>query len=218
MSPLLAYDDAGEVLGKPIGKILERGSWYVLTTRGMFVTVDPREVAYAQWWELGDVFHWRATSLKFQVADWLRFGAFRFHEKFAQAQELFPFWDEQTLMNIQRVGNRLPPSRRREELPFEYHEAVAASQPAQQVKMLEAAVKDPGVTRQVLRDMARSYEQPSPSHARAEFMAIPLRRAIAEVDGAIPRLEGEARHYAVNAVEALREALRLVESERRKVA
>jgi hypothetical protein len=119
-------------------------------------------------------------------------------------------------MNIQRVGNRLPPSRRREELPFEYHEVVAASGPAQQVLMLEAAVQDPGVTRQVLRDMARAYEEPNPKRARVEYMAIPLRRAIAEADSAILRLEGEARHYAVNGVEALREALRIVEAEARK--
>ena len=182
------------------------------------MTAEPGSVTWEKWWRLGQAFHWTATTFKFWVADWLRFGAWRFQEKFAQAQDLFPFWDEQTLMNIQRVGNRLPPSRRREELPFEYHEVVAASQPEVQKRMLEAAVQDPSVTRQVLRDMARAYEEPNPERARVEFMAVGLRRAIAEVDKAIPRLEGEARHYAINGVEALREALRIVEAQGRKPA
>ena len=158
-----------------------------------------------------------AASFKFWVADWLRVGCFVFGEKFAQAQELFPWWDEQTLMNIQRVGNRIPPSRRRaEHLPFEYHEAVAAAVPAAQIELLERAVNDPSITREVLRDMVDARRQDTPEKAEIEFRARPIRRAMSAVDACLPRLAGEPKKLVHEAGNNLREALRIVEAPGRK--
>ncbi len=217
--PLLAADNLEE-LTKPVGALVETGDWYVLTERGMFPTVPANKIPWDAWWQVGKNFAVTDVALKFWVADWLRIGYFAFGEKFAQAQELFPWWDEQTLMNIQRVGSRIAPTRRRlsgpVRLPFEYHEAVAACPPEVQDQLLDRAINDPQVTREVLRDMVRSYRQPDPVTAEVEFQAIPIRQAIAAVDRCVPRLKGEPREHIITAGEELHEALRLVEAPRRK--
>jgi len=72
------------------------------------------------------------------MADVLAYAAGKWGQKYVEAQELFRR-EYGTLANIVSIAKRVPFSRRRENLTFTHHEAVASLPPAEQEKFLDQA-------------------------------------------------------------------------------
>lgn len=117
------------------------------------LTVTDPDMTFENWQRLGRLLgHFRRGS-DWWIGDWLNFGQEVFGEESAQAVEatraerfseaeritgLAP----QTLLNISSVCNRVARSRRRTELSFSTHAAVAALEPDEQKEWLSRAVQE----------------------------------------------------------------------------
>lgn len=75
------------------------------------------------------------------IGDWLLFGEGLYGERAAQAVEVTGR-SKSTLTNYARVAGRVAPPRRRVELSWSHHEAVAALPPDEQIKWLSKAVDE----------------------------------------------------------------------------
>jgi hypothetical protein len=76
------------------------------------------------------------------VGDWVRFGAAKYGEKYAQAAELTGY-DEHSLRNMAYVASRYAElSRRRDNLSFSHHAELAALQAAERDEWLERAERE----------------------------------------------------------------------------
>ena len=94
---------------------------------------------YAAWARAGLLLGRLGRSHQFWIGDWLVFGEARYGERFAQAAEATGY-DAGTLLNLAHVARAVERSRRRPELSWGHHHAVAALDPAEQARLLDAAV------------------------------------------------------------------------------
>lgn len=95
---------------------------------------------FMQWVAIG---HWLggiSTAVKWWIGDWLSFGEGAWGERYAQAAEATGL-DIGTLQNWAYTCRQVLPSRRRAELSFTAHYAVAKLEPAEQEEWLGYAVK-----------------------------------------------------------------------------
>jgi hypothetical protein len=74
------------------------------------------------------------------LGDWIVYGNERFGERYSRASKITGY-DPQTLMNMVYVASRFQISRRRENLSWSHHEALAALEPEEQDSWLEQAVE-----------------------------------------------------------------------------
>lgn len=199
----------GDLLGPPVGEVLFEMDGFVATRLGLFCP-KPEDTTLPGWWRVGQHLGRLGSTFKFLVADYLRFGQWKHGEKFAQAQTLFPFWGEQTLMNIQRVGNRIPTTRRRA-LPFETQEAVASLPEKKQDEYLDRAEKK-HLRREDVRDLVRAErERDDPEGSEDRYLSFAVERCMRQLDKAIERagngdvrtLLTKARNLVVDALNAL---------------
>jgi hypothetical protein len=72
------------------------------------------------------------------LGDWIRYGNAKFGERYARAA-LITGYDAQTLMNMVYVASRFDVSRRRENLSWSHHEALASLDEQAQEQWLEHA-------------------------------------------------------------------------------
>lgn len=91
--------------------------------------------------------------IAFYVGDALNDGERRFGEAMAQAVDVLGM-SEHTLVNRRWVCSRVPPARRRPELSFSHHDAVAALGPREQRRWLSEALEQ-GWSRERLRAALR---------------------------------------------------------------
>lgn len=102
-------------------------------------------------------------SAKWWLADWLNFGEGAFGHRFEQAIEATGL-SEGYLRNIMWVGANVPPSRRRQHLPFSIHETVAPLPPDLQRQWLKEAAdaqrKGEPLTQRELRRRIKGEPEP----------------------------------------------------------
>jgi hypothetical protein len=79
-----------------------------------------------------------SRSVQWLLGDWISYGNERFGERYARASRITGY-DPQTLMNMVYVASRFPASRRRENLSWSHHEALAALEPPEQDGWLDQA-------------------------------------------------------------------------------
>jgi hypothetical protein len=72
------------------------------------------------------------------LGDWIAYGNQKFGERYARASKITGY-DTQTLMNMVYVASHFPTSRRRENLSWSHHEALAALSPDEQDHWLDEA-------------------------------------------------------------------------------
>lgn len=72
------------------------------------------------------------------LGDWSVYGNEKFGERYSRASKITGY-DPQTLMNMVYVASRFPISRRRENLSWSHHEALAALEPDEQDSWLDQA-------------------------------------------------------------------------------
>ena len=86
----------------------------------------------AQWKQAGHALLKCKDSVNFWIGDWINYGIAEYGDKYATALEVFKAegsagygLDEGTLRNIASIASRVDLSRRRDNLSFTHHEAVA---------------------------------------------------------------------------------------------
>jgi hypothetical protein len=102
----------------------------------------PPDLTYERWASIGATLLLTHRAVMFWIGDWLRYGEARYGEKYAQAIETTDF-AYQTLRNAVWVCEHVEMSRRRDNLSFGHHDAIAALDPGQQDELLERAAPDP---------------------------------------------------------------------------
>jgi hypothetical protein len=91
------------------------------------------------------------------IGDWIRYGNAKFGERYSRAAKISGY-DIQTLMNRVYVASHFEISRRRENLSWSHHDAVAALPRDQQEYWLEKAITE-GLTRADLRTELRTSQR-----------------------------------------------------------
>lgn len=104
----------------------------------------PPDLTYEEWASEAAVLITMARASMFWIGDWLKYGEFRYGEKYVQAVEATGL-AVSTLKNAQWVCDRIPPTERRPELTFSHHRAVAALD-VQPRRELLARAADEGMT------------------------------------------------------------------------
>jgi hypothetical protein len=128
----------------------------ILTTNVGLVIDD--DLAYEAWADAGEVLARAESSLAWAVGDWYAYGVTHWDAKANQLAAALGL-AEKTVWNAGSVCNRVPLERRRAELSFGHHEAVAAQSPDQQVRWLELAAEE-GLSVHALRERIAAERAP----------------------------------------------------------
>lgn len=142
---------------------------FVVTALGLRLVFEP---TFDQWLKFGRKLWAMRTSLQWCVGDWLVYGEGKgeWGETYAQAVDV-THYAPQTLANFAWVSSRIDISRRREDLSWSHHEAVAPLPPVQQQAVLTQAKRE-GWDREITRDEVRKVQgkppPPKPMHETFE--------------------------------------------------
>lgn len=98
-------------------------------------------LSFDEWAALGDSLNFINAGVQWWLGDWLRYGEGKFGERASQATTAHGY-EYQTLANFAYVAGKFPVSRRRENLTWSHHAAVAALEPDEQDAVLDEAEKD----------------------------------------------------------------------------
>lgn len=99
------------------------------------------EVGLAEWSALGRRFGEIGRCSQWWLGDWINYGNERFGERYTRAVKLTGY-DVQSLMNMVYVASRFDISRRRENLSWSHHSALAALDMDSQEYWLGRAIAD----------------------------------------------------------------------------
>jgi hypothetical protein len=91
-----------------------------------------------EWAEVGRRIGSVGRNIQWLMGDWIAYGNQKFGERYARASKISGY-DPQTLMNMVYVATRFAVSRRRENLSWSHHEALAALDPEEQDRWLDQA-------------------------------------------------------------------------------
>jgi hypothetical protein len=98
------------------------------------------ELDLGQWAEVGRRIGSVGRNVQWVLGDWIAYGNTRFGERYSRAAKITGY-DTQTLMNMVYVASHFSVSRRRENLSWSHHEALAALDPAEQDRWLDQAAR-----------------------------------------------------------------------------
>lgn len=101
----------------------------------------PEGMTFEQWEEIGNSLAGIEQARQWWVGDWVNYGEARYGEKYTQALDATGL-AYQTLMNAASVARKVEISRRRENLSWSHHEAVAKLDPAEQDRWLDRAASE----------------------------------------------------------------------------
>lgn len=198
----------------PDGATLRLGP-FTLTATGLSATGRP---TFDEWAHAGAVLKQIGGAVQFWLGDWLAFGEGRYGERVAQALEASPY-EEGTLRNCAYVARAIPPSRRREAVPFAIHQEVAPLPPAEQDHWLAKAEAEQ-CSRADLRTAIRRARLGAAADARGSqpdgsvvLLADdgPLRLTCAVVDGQVTLTCARPARWLGGAPEEIRALIRLLE-------
>lgn len=170
-------DVVAETLGLPEGSLHPNG----------LILTNP-DTSFEEWEQFAYGIGFLGRWHRFALGDWLLFGEALFGQPSAQATEgtsvdrydvaqRITGLQPATLQNYASVCGRVPLPRRRTELDFAHHDAVAALDPEDQVYWLEQAVVN-GWDRGELRDAIKASKLP-PSEDEGDSVIVepPLSRS-----------------------------------------
>lgn len=118
---------------------------------------DPRSLTWEQYERLGLFLGTLGQAYCWWVGDLLIAGEEIFGEEFAQIEASLPH-SEHTLKNYRWIAKAIPPSRRRANLGFGVHEAVAALPPEDRERWLDLAERN-AWKRQDMRNALRASRE-----------------------------------------------------------
>jgi hypothetical protein len=99
------------------------------------------EIGLAEWSSVGRRLGQVARCNQWWLGDWINYGNARFGERYSRAAKLTGY-DVQSLMNMVYVASRFAIYRRRENLSWSHHAALAALDQESQESWLERAAAD----------------------------------------------------------------------------
>ncbi len=98
------------------------------------------ELGVREWADAGRRIGSVGRNIQWLLGDWIAYGNLKFGERYARAAKITGY-DPQTLMNMVYVATRFPTSRRRENLSWSHHEALASQEPEEQDRWLDQAAQ-----------------------------------------------------------------------------
>ncbi len=122
-------------------------------------------LTFEQWAAIGGTLQRMGRAWQWWIGDWILHGAEHYAETYAAAIDTTGL-EVQTLSNIASVSRRIPASRRREELSWSHHEAVACLPAAEQDEWLARAIAE-GMTVARLRARLHPAAEAAPPPRRA---------------------------------------------------
>ena len=165
---------------------------------------EDEDEAWAQWLHVGAEVESIYGAGPWALGDWIEAGHMRFGEKYAQAMD-WTRYSYKHLANVTWVVRRFPFSRRREELSFGHHAAVAGLDPKAADKALATAVR----YKMSIDSMMEALGGEAPPNTQDE-VDVPQRLSYAikllDVLLRLPGLLGTARNLIRSARAALEEA------------
>jgi hypothetical protein len=99
-----------------------------------------RKLELREWVAVGSRIGAVGRGIQWMLGDWISYGTAMFGEKYSRAARITGY-DVQSLMNMVYVSSRFPVSRRRDNLSWSHHEAVAAYAEDDQNDWLDKAIE-----------------------------------------------------------------------------
>jgi hypothetical protein len=128
------------------------------SAKGVPISWKPtHELGLQEWATAGRRLGALSRSIQWLLGDWIAYGNVKFGERYARAAQITGY-DKQSLMNMVYVASRFNFSRRRENLSWSHHEAVAALDEEEQGYWLDLAFTHRWSVAD-LRTMLRSLRQ-----------------------------------------------------------
>lgn len=134
-----------------------RSKYFCVAQTGLQVTGQP---SYDDWVAFGSVLNQVEGAVHWWIGDWVNYGEATYGEKYAEALEATPF-AYSTLAHDACVAKEFGFCRRRQNLSWGHHVAVAGLAPKEQDRLLDLAEKE-GLTRANLRALVRKSLPPTP--------------------------------------------------------
>lgn len=103
--------------------------------------VLPESLHFDAWLLIGQQLQRMQRSVSWWVGDWMLYGEGRYGERFSQALDATGY-AKHSIQNAASVAKAIPPSRRRELVPFSHHAEVVSLPPAQQDELLAQVEKE----------------------------------------------------------------------------
>lgn len=100
----------------------------------------PQDLDASEWASAGRRIGAVGRCVQWLLGDWIAYGNDKFGERYSRASRITGY-DPQTLMNMVYVASRFSVSRRRENLSWSHHEALAALEPEEQDSWLDQAAE-----------------------------------------------------------------------------
>lgn len=124
------------------------------------------QMSFEQWEQAGLALQRMGRAWQWWVGDWVLYGERHFADTYSQAVDLTGY-EYKTISQVIRVSGAITPPRRKPELSWSHHEAVAALPVEQQDEWLGKAVED-GMTVARLRTRMRGL--PDPEEGRQQVV------------------------------------------------
>lgn len=122
----------------------------------------PDNLTYDEWWAIGELLQQMERSVQWWLGDWWRYGERRYGEMSSQATKDAikdkTGYTYGTVMNAATVAKTFENSRRRENLSWGHHQAVASLEPEDADAILTEAESE-GLSVFDVRDRARERKQ-----------------------------------------------------------
>jgi hypothetical protein len=122
----------------------------------------PAGLSFEQWLEIGEALQQMERSVKWWLGDWWNYGTRAYGEMASQASkdhvEDATGYAYHTIENAAAVARKFENSRRRENLSWSHHDAVAGLSPTDADALLDRAEAD-GLNVFAMRDAARGRKQ-----------------------------------------------------------
>lgn len=115
-------------------------------------------VPFEDWLEFGNKLWTVHNAIQWAIGDWVEYGKTHYGEKYSQALDITRY-TEGTLYNFGYVARNIETSRRRENLSWTHHAAVASLEPDAQDTLLDIA-ESQQMGRDELRDEVKRYKSP----------------------------------------------------------
>ncbi len=128
-----------------------------------------RQFSFDEWEALGQVLGHMGRNIQWWIGDWVNYGEAAYGEKYAQAMDVTGV-DYAVLANYAWVASRV--SLRNETLTWTHHLEVAALEPSEQERWLEAAAKENLSTREL---RARIRNRPAlnpPAYPEGQYATV----------------------------------------------
>jgi hypothetical protein len=164
-------------------------------------------ITYEEWEELGGILGGGSSQFRWAIGDWINFGEQSFSEQFEQAQHALGL-SHSTIRSYASVARLIAHVRRRTDVSWSKHEAIATLPPRQQRSWLDRIAKN-GMTVEEVRAARREEDD---EQATIEGMEAPARITVHEAarqvwmvasrDGEVYRVPVEAMLRLARAIGA----------------